>query len=211
MASTETFDPALAGFRVASTPITRKPRTPSSKPVPRPQYADAVWYSFTHDHPLEVEVPVRAAEDTIRKLKQAARYLERTESTASKKVEVRVQISVEPLLEDGQPVKPAKSVVKFLGHRPWELGRRVSKLAAEQAAAEPAPEVPAPRPEPARKHRRTVAGTREGAHRRRSALRGALVGSVITRQQPSFPVFTPVRGLLCFPLVFPMLLRVIAT
>src|SRR6185312_13998777 len=117
MASTQTFDPAKAGFRVAETPITRKPRRPSTRAVKRPQYADAVWFSFQNSHALEATVPVRAVADTIRKLKTAARFLERTEGT-----EVRVQISVEEAKEqqvvDGEPVmvpvKPPKSVVKFL-------------------------------------------------------------------------------------------------
>lgn len=176
MANTQTFNPEAAGFRVASEPIKRKPRTPSSRKQPRPQYADAVWYSFQHGHPLEVTVPVRAVADTIRKLKAAARYLERTEGK-----EVRVQAAAEPLLdEDGQPVKPAQSVVKFLGHEPWVLGRRVAKVAAE-------PEPPAPAV--SGRHRRTVAGYREPAHRKAS-LRGSLVGSVITTVEPRCPPWT---------------------
>lgn len=185
MADTKTFDPAAAGFRVA-TPITRKPRRPSTRKVPRPQYADAVWYSFQHNHPLEVTVPVRAAEDTIRKLKAAARFLERTENA-----EVRVQISVEPALdESGEPVKPPKSVVKFLGHEPWLLGRRVAKEAAEAADT---PGVPAPRP--AARHRRTTAATRSGTTARRASLRDPLVRAVITRLQPLHPVSAGMRGL----------------
>jgi hypothetical protein len=197
MANTQTFDPVASGFRLASAPITRKPRRPSTKPQPKPQYADAVWYSFQHDHPLEAEVPVRAVEDTIRKLKQAARYLERTHSTQAKKVEVRVQISVEE-----SSVKPRHSVVKFLGHKPWMLGRRVSKAEADAreagveaaqdvSAARQDPVVPAPRQ--AGQHRRTVAGTRP-SHRRRSALSCALVWAVITWLQPRFPVCPGMRG-----------------
>lgn len=185
MADTLTkFDPEAAGFRIAAAPITRKPRTPSSKPAPKPQYADAVLYSYEHEHPLEVEVPVRSVEDTIRKLKAAARYLERHDA---KHREFRVQVGVEPVLDDdGQPVKPARSTVKFLGHKPWVLGRRVAKVAAEEAAAEPAPReaVPAPRA-PAGQHRRTVAGRRQPAHRRvKASLQRALVGSVITATEP---------------------------
>lgn len=172
------FDPAAAGFRVATAPITRKPRTPSAKQQPRPQYADAVLYSFEQSHPLEVEVPVRSVEDTVRKLKAAARYLERHDA---RKREFRVQVSVEPVLGgDGQPAKPARSVVKFLGHPPWVLGRRVAKVEAEarEAGAQAAADVAAARPGP--RHRRTVAGRRAPEHRARASLRGTLVGSVIT-------------------------------
>jgi hypothetical protein len=187
MANTITeFNPAQAGFRVAEGPIKRKPRRASAKPQPKPQYADAVWYSFQHQHPLEVTVPVRAVEDTVRKLKRAARYLERTHSSKDKPVEVRVQIGVEPLLDDSeQPVKPAQSVVKFLGHEPWLLGRRIAKVEGEarEAGAEAAQDIIAARP----KHRRTTASQR-GAHARRASLRRSLVRAVITPHDPSFPV-----------------------
>jgi hypothetical protein len=160
-----TFDPQAAGLRVAATPITRKPRTPSAKPGPKPKYADAVWFSFTKGHALEAVVAPRSVQETIRKLKAAARYLERTHSTDDSKVEVRVQISVEPELggEDGR-TPTGKSVVKFLGHEPWALGRRVAKLATENGhAAEPAAE-PGPAPE---RPRRTVAARRPVRTRRR--------------------------------------------
>lgn len=200
----ETFDPAKAGFRVAEGPIARKPRRPSTRPAPKPKYADAVWYSFTNEHPLEVTVPVRAVEDTVRQLKRAARYLERTHGK-----EVRVQIGVEPVVEpkvvDGKPVvdrgepvmvpvHPAKSLVKFLGHEPWLLGRRIAKEAATPA------ESPAQPPPSVAKHRRTTAGTRSsaGQHRAQASLPDALVWAVITSRQPSFPVSTRERGLLCF-------------
>jgi hypothetical protein len=199
--TTEAFDPVKAGFRVATGPIERKPRRPSNRPQPKPQYADSVWWSFNNDQPLEVSVPVRSVEDTVRKLKRAARYLERTKSTASRKIEVRVQIGVEP-----DPDKAKNSVVKFLGHKPWALGRRIAKIeadareagaeAGEQAAADALARVPAQAP----RHRRTTAATRapgSGRHSRAS-LRDALVWSVITPQRPSFPVTTPVRGSLCF-------------
>lgn len=198
-----TFNPEAAGFRVATTPIVRKPRTPSPRPQPKPQYTDSVWWSFEHGQPLEVEVSTRAVEDTVRKLKRAARYLDRT-----RKPEVRVQISVEPVLDPvtKELVKPAKSVVKFLGHAPWALGRRVAKMeadarAAGQEAGEQAAE-DAKAPVPAPRHRRTTAGTRStAAHRRKASLPGALVWAVISPQQPSFPVSTRERGLLCFRLV----------
>lgn len=204
MADTQTYDPVAAGFRVASGPIARKPRTPSSRPQPKPQYADSVWWSFSNDQPLEVSVPVRSVEDTVRKLKRAARYLERTKSTASKKVEVRVQIGVEP-----DPDKPKNSTVKFLGHGPWALGRRIAKIeadareagteAGEQAAAHVlADQVPSQAP----RHRRTTAGTRAvpaPGRRSRASLPDALVWAVISQQQPSFPVSTRERGLLRFP------------
>lgn len=170
----ETFDPATEGLRVSKDPIRRKQRRPSSKPAPRPNYANAVWYSFQHDHPLEAIVPVRAVEDTVRALKRAARYLERTESKPGSKVEVRVQISVEPL--DDEPGKPRRSVVKFLGHKPWMLGRRVSK---EDLSAEP--EAPA-----RARHRRTTAGTREGY--RQTALCRPVVRAVITPLRPLHPI-----------------------
>ena len=103
MQTLKEFNPEAHGLRVAGTPITRKPRTPSSKSAPKPKYADAVWFSFTEGKPLEVSVPVARVEDTIRQLKQAARYLDRSHKP---KAEVRVQISVEPELDtDGQPVK----------------------------------------------------------------------------------------------------------
>ena len=93
MQTLKEFNPEAHGLRVAGTPITRKPRTPSAKSAPKPKYADAVWFSFTEGKPLEVSVPVARVEDTIRQLKQAARYLDRTHGP---KTEVRVQISVEP-------------------------------------------------------------------------------------------------------------------
>lgn len=182
------FDPAEAGFRVATGPIQRRKRRPSTRPQPKPQYADAVWYSFENDHPLEVSVPVRSVEDTVRKLKRAARYLERTHSTPAKKVEVRVQIGVEP---DPDPAKPKHSLVKFLGHEPWMLGRRIAKEAATPTPARPMG------------HRRTTAATRSS--QTKASLPAALVWAVITQQQPSFPVTTRERGLLCFPLVFKIL------
>jgi len=194
MASTQTFDPAKAGFRVADTPITRKPRRPSTRAVKRPQYADAVWFSFNQGHALEVTVPVRAVADTIRKLKTAARFLERTEQA-----EVRVQISVEEV--DDEPGKARHSLVKFLGHEPWLLGRRVSKVEAEarEAGQQAAEDVIAARTDqPARpRHRRTTAGTR-GSHARRTALRDPVVRAVITRSQPLRPVTCRMRGLRCF-------------
>jgi len=169
----EQFEPASAGFRVADGPIARKPRRPSSKQAPKPEYASAVWYSFEHAHPLEVSVPVRAVEDTVRKLKRAARYLERVQTTRDSKVEVRVQIGVEP---DPDPAKPKHSLVKFLGHEPWLLGRRIAKEAAAPAAPAPA----------GARHRRTTAATRSsaGAHRQKASLPGALVWPVISQQQP---------------------------
>lgn len=188
----EQFDPVSAGFRVSEGPIQRKARRASTRAVPKPQYADAVWYSFEHEHPLEVSVPVRAVEDTVRKLKRAARYLERTQSTKGSKVEVRVQIGVEP-----DPANPKHSLVKFLGHEPWLLGRRIAKEAA--TPAEPT-DIPA---QPAR-HRRTTASTRSasGAHRAKASLPDALVWPVITGQQPLYPVSTREQGLLCSVRVF---------
>jgi hypothetical protein len=170
MADTLTeFDPTKAGFRMASGPITRKPRQPSARPGPKPQYADAVWFTFQREHPLEAVVGPRSVEGTIRKLKQAARYLERNHPGT----EVRVQISVEAEMADGEPgadgeptkVPTGKSVVKFLGHPPWNLGRRVAKLASENghADAEPEPEVERPR--------RTVAAVRPAPRRARGTRR----------------------------------------
>lgn len=154
---------------MSAEPIRRRARRPSSKAAPKPQYADAVWFSFTNGHPLEITVPTRSVEETIRKLKAAARYLERIRSADEPKVEVRVQIGVEPELEtkevDGKKVQvPTKrSVVKFLGHEPWVLGRRVAKLAAEnghdQPEPEPVRELATTRP------RRTVAATRPARRR----------------------------------------------
>jgi hypothetical protein len=204
-----TFNPEAAGFRLAG-PITRKPRTPSSKPQPKPQYADAVLYSYEHKHPLEAEVPVRSVEDTVRKLKAAARYLERHDTKGR---EFRVQVSVEPVLgEDKQPVKPARSTVKFLGHAPWVLGRRVAKVEAEAReagaeAGEQAAEDAVAARQP--KHRRTVAGHRPASHRRpKASLHGTLVGSVITATEPplshrqgrgGFGVFRAVRVIAMTP------------
>lgn len=140
------FNPAEAGLRVAQTPIQRRKRRPSAKAKDKPPFADAVWFSFENGKPLETEVPTRAVEDTVRALKRAARFLDR-----SKDFEVRVQIGVEAVMgDDGQPVKPARSTVKFLGHEPFRLGRRVAKENAEALASA--------RPVPAR--RRTVAATR---------------------------------------------------
>jgi hypothetical protein len=150
-----------------------------------------VWFSFKNGHPLEVTVPVRAVADTIRKLKTAARFLERTEQA-----EVRVQISVEEVADE--PGKARHSVVKFLGHEPWLLGRRVSKVEADarEAGREAAEDVIAARADQPR-HRRTTAGTR-GSHARRSALRDPVVRAVITRSQPLRPVTDRMRGLRCF-------------
>jgi hypothetical protein len=185
------FDPVSAGFRVA-TPIRRRKRRPSSRATPKPQYADAVLYSFQQGTPLEVSVRTSAVEDTVRKLKRAARYQERTTGR-----EVRVQISVEPVMvqatgANGQPevdgkgdpvmvlAKPAKSTVKFLGHEPWMLGRRISKARAEElGAAEP--DAPAPAAVPGQ-HRRTVAETRP--RHARTALHHAMVRAVITTDRP---------------------------
>lgn len=188
MADTQTFDPAQHGFRVADEPIKRKQRTPSTKPVPKPKYADSVYWSFDNGRPLEAVVPTRSVEDTVRALKRAARYLERTH-----KVEVRVQVGVEPVLdEDGQPVKPAKSTVKFLGHAPWLLGRRIGK---ESAMVEP--DVPEPTPAPAApRHRRTTAATR-GQHAKAS-LHRPMVRAVITRPRPPHPVANRDVGALVF-------------
>lgn len=184
MATATNYDPVKAGFRVAD-PIKRKPRSAPSKPQPKPRYADSVWWSFSEGQPLEVTVPTRSVDDTVRLLKRSARYLER-----HRKVEVRVQISVEPVLdpETNEPVKPAKSVVKFLGHKPWLLGRRIAKEASE-APEVPQPPAPAPVPAPreAGQHRRRVAGTRPGPAHAKSALHRALVGSVITPTRPPCP------------------------
>lgn len=211
MGTLTSFDPAKAGFRVAG-PIRRKPRTPSTKAAPKPQYADAVWYSFQQGTPLEAKVRTGAVEDTVRRLKRAARYLERTH-----KVEVRVQISVEPVTEQAKdaegnllfeggepvmvPVKPARSLVKFLGHEPYMLGRRISQARAQELAGSgvvvaeqevtvnstdllgrPNDVTVTDRP----KHRRTVAGTR--AQHAKSALQHALVWPVITAGESLIPV-----------------------
>lgn len=183
MADTQTFDPAAAGFRVADGPIKRRARRPSAKRVVRPQYADAVWYSFENSHPLEATVPVRAVEDTIRKLKAAARFLERTEGA-----EVRVQIGVEASSED-----PKQSVVKFLGHEPWLLGRRVAKAAADSDVAQ----VPPPRQGDAPRHRRSTAATR-GQHTRLASLPAPVVRAVITRLRPLHLVSMRGEGSQCF-------------
>lgn len=188
MSHIQTFDPAAAGLRVADGPIKRRARRPSSKKVPRPQYADAVWYSFSNGSPLEAVVPVRAVEDTIRKLKAAARFLERTEGA-----EVRVQIGVEASKED-----PKQSVVKFLGHEPWLLGRRVAKAAADSDVAQ----IPPPRQGDAPRPRRSTAATR-GQHTRQASLRASLVRAVITSLRPLHPVNMRGEGSQCFTWVFP--------
>ena len=182
----EKFDPTAHGMRVA-TPIERKQRTPSSRTAPKPKYANAVWWSFQNGKPLEVEVRVAVAADTVRALKQAARYLERTH----KDDEVRVQISVEPAMEvdpsgatevvNGAVVpkmvpKKGYSLVKFLGHEPFLLGRRIAKVALDTAAADEAPA------KPATHRRRTPAATR--ASHRKTALRRALARPVITPRSP---------------------------
>ena len=191
MQTLKEFNPEAHGLRVAGTPITRKPRTPSAKSAPKPKYADAVWFSFTEGKPLEVSVPVARVEDTIRQLKQAARYLDRTHKP---KTEVRVQISVEPELDtDGQPVKPAKSLVKFLGHEPFLLGRRVSK-----ERLSPAPEPVQPNTPAHGRRKRTVAATTVGRHVK-TALRCAVVRAVITPEAPGFPQLRRIRGLCVFP------------
>lgn len=171
------FDPEAAGFRVA-TPIRRRKRRASTKPAPKPQYADAVLYSFQNGTPLEVSVRTSAVEDTVRRLKRAARYQERTTG-----FEVRVQISVEAYTDEDiaadQKLKN-KSRVKFLGHEPWLLGRRISKARAEELGATE-PEAPAPAPA---RHRRTVAGTR--ARHAKTALQHAMVWPVITAGEPPY-------------------------
>lgn len=199
MATVTGFNPAAAGFRVSEGPIRRKARTPSTKPQPKPRYADAVWYSFDQDHPLEAVVPTRSVEDTVRALKRAARYLERTNG-----VEVRVQIGVEPVLdaETGEPAKPAKSTVKFLGHKPWLLGRRISKTVAEarEAGAQAAEDIIAARA-PGAHRRRTTASTR-GQHARAS-LPQPVVRAVITRPRPPYPPARGGAGVVVFHGVFP--------
>ncbi len=180
------FNPEAAGFRVA-TPIKRRKRRASSRATPKPQYADAVLYSFRNSTPLEVSVRTSAVEDTIRRLKRAARYQERTTGE-----EVRVQISVEEFtpeeLEADAKLRN-KSRVKFLGHAPYMLGRRISKAKAEELGAEP--EAPAP-VVPVAKHRRTVAAGRGQHAARKTALRHAVVWAVITAGNPRSPW---VRGL----------------
>lgn len=191
MSTLTDFNPAAHGLRVADTPITRKPRRPSSKRTPRPQYANAVWWSFQNGDPLEAVVPTRSVEDTVRKLKAAARYLERTESKPGKPAEVRVQISVEPAPdEDG---KPKRSVVKFLGHKPFLLGRRVAKVASDAFAPEAAPAAPEPAQPAKGAHRRTTAGTRSTASHRKpkASLPGAVARAVITQTRP--PQLIPER------------------
>lgn len=180
------FDPVAAGFRVAE-PIKRRKRRPSSRTAPKPQYADAVLYSFKNGQPLEVSVRTSAVEDTVRRLKRAARYQERTTGE-----EVRVQISVEAytdaeLAED--PKLRNKSRVKFLGHSPYMLGRRISKARAEELGATE-PEAPAPAPA---RHRRTVAARRP--QHARTALRHAMVRAVITAGAPPSD---PGRGFVVF-------------
>jgi hypothetical protein len=172
-----------------------------------------VWYSFSNEHPLEVSVPVRSVEDTVRKLKRAARYLERTQSTQAKRVEVRVQIGVEPEMEpklvDGKPVMeggkpvmvpvhPPKSIVKFLGHEPWLLGRRISKMEADarEAGVQAAEDVIAARPA---SHRRTTAGTRPVGRHTKASLPDALVWAVITQLRPPFSGSQSGAGVVVFP------------
>lgn len=165
-----------SGIRVAATPIRRKKRRSSSRATPKPQYADAVWYSFQNGAPLEVPVRPTAVADTVRKLKRAARYLERTHGD-----EVRVQISVEEFTPEELAIDPKlanKSKVKFLGHAPFMLGRRISQARAADLGAEPEAPVPA-----APRHRRTVAATR-GSHAK-TALQHAVVRAVITADNPA--------------------------
>ena len=187
----EEFVPTAHGVRVADTPITRKQRTPSSRKTPRPKYANAVWWSFQAGKPLEVEVRVKDAADTVRALKQAARYLDRTR----KDDEVRVQISVEPAMEaEGDTLVPKKgySLVKFLGHEPFLLGRRIAKEALDKADAEPESAAPASH------RRRTPAATR--ASHRKTALRRGVARPVITPHSPRMLSFRQ-RGLWRFPVV----------
>ena len=192
MQTLKEFIPEAHGLRV-TTPLTRKPRSPSAKQAPKPKYADAVWFSFTEGKPLEVSVPVARVEDTIRQLKQASRYLDRTHKP---KTEVRVQISVEPELDtDGQPVKPAKSLVKFLGHEPFLLGRRIAKERLDSG-----PDAVAV-PSGGSHRRRTVAGARHA----KTALRCAVVRAVITPEAPSFPLMRRIRGLRVFPPCTPLI------
>ena len=194
----EAFEVFKDGIRRSEGPITRKQRSAPSKPQPRPQYANAVEFSFREGSPLEVTVPTRSVADTVRALKRAARHLDRNRGTGP---EVRVQISVEPVMvqqkSDGVPVvdangepvmveaRPRRSVVKFLGHQPYMLGRRISKAQAEarSAGAEAAADVLAARRPGTGQHRRRAAVTHAKA-----SLRAALVRAVITRLRPWFPV-----------------------
>jgi hypothetical protein len=173
------FDPSAQGFRVA-TPITRKARRQSTRSSAAPKYSSAVWWSFQNSKPLEITVKVGSVEDTVRALKRAARYLERTHSKPGSKVEVRVQIAVEQAMEDVDGVlvpRTGYSVAKFLGHKPFLLGRRVSKDRAGIGPATPAATEPA-------SHRRTVAATRATASHRKTALRDPVVRAVITSCSP---------------------------
>lgn len=180
---TTEFNPAAHGLRVADEPIRRKPRSPNSRATPKPQYADAVWYSFQHGTPLEISVRVPAAADTVRKLKRAARYLERVHSAQGKKVEVRVQISVEA---DPDPGKPNHSLVKFLGHEPWLLGRRISMEKGHLGATEAYKLADLP-PEGGQHRKRSVSGVR-GTHRKTALrpVRRPVVRAVITPHTPQF-------------------------
>ena len=200
----EDYVPTAHGVRVAGTPITRKQRSPSSRQVPRPKYANAVWWSFQNDKPLEVEVRVKDAADTVRALKTAARYLERNHPGN----EVRVQISVESATEvdpsgatevvNGAVVpkmvpKKGYSLVKFLGHEPFLLGRRIAKVALDNGdAGESKPAAPASH------RRRTPVATR--ASHRRTALRRGVARPVITPHSPRMLSFRQ-RGLWRFPVV----------
>ena len=173
MAALTEFNPEAHGMRVAGE-IRRKPRSPSARKAPKPPFADAVWWSFEQGKPLEVTVKTSGAADTVRALKRAARYDEREH----KGTEVRVQISVDAALDnDGQPRK-GWSVVKFLGHEPFILGRRVTMERLKADQPEPAP------PAPAGHRRRTVARTR-GQHAK-TALPHPVDGPVITPGDPSF-------------------------
>lgn len=120
-----TFQPEI---RPAARPIERKRRV-QTRPAPKPQFADAVWKSFeTGTEQDMLHVPADKYDDIVRSLKRAARYLDRTRD-----VEVRVQVG-KPEPETNHPDypeldHPGHVVVKFLGHRPRLLGRRIAKEA----------------------------------------------------------------------------------
>lgn len=110
----ESLELLLARSTPKPSAFTRKRRTVERKPT---ELDDVVLDTYNSETPLEIEVPAWAEKPTLRRLRQAVRYLE--EATGE---EMRLKVQTAPA-RGRDRVK-----VKFLAHPPLERGRRVSEV-----------------------------------------------------------------------------------
>lgn len=127
-----TFEPEI---QPADPPVTRR-KPPAVRKDPKPQYADAVWHSFTTGEWLSVSHqpadPADGYAEVKRKLNKAARWCERHHDA-----EVRVEVPPAGVLRETEPGHEDHVIIRFRGHPPKMLGRRLTRARQESGQDEP--------------------------------------------------------------------------